>query len=100
MAGILLRKKNNKYRYNKDNNYFKEIIASSILRDRYIPKEISNVSLIKKNNFKNSSISKIKNKCLITGRNRSVLKKFKLSRMFIKNLGVSGYINGLRKSSW
>jgi ribosomal protein S14 len=100
MAGVLLKKKNNKYRYIKDKFYIKSTINSYIIRDKYLDKNISLVNIIKKNNLNNASISKIKNKCLISGRNRSVLKKFKLSRMFLKNLGVAGYINGFRKASW
>lgn len=100
MAGILLKKKNNKFRYLKDKNYLNSIITSYIIKDNYLPKSISLNQLNKKNKSSCSSISKIKNKCLISGRNRSVYKKFKLSRMFLKNLGVSGFINGLRKSSW
>jgi ribosomal protein S14 len=100
MTGLLLKKKNNKFRFFKDKNYLNSIISSYTIKDRYLPKEISLNLLNKKNNLKRSSISKIKNKCLISGRNRSVYKKFKLNRMFIKNLGVSGFINGLKKSSW
>jgi ribosomal protein S14 len=100
MAGLLLKKKNNKFRLLKDKNYLKSTITSSLIKDRYIPKDVSLNILNKKNNLNKSSISRIKNKCLISGRNRSVYKKFRLNRMFIKNLGVSGFINGLRKSSW
>lgn len=100
MAGLLLRKKNNKLRYNKDRNYLKTIINNTLLHDNYLNKEISLIALNKLNTLKNSSISKIKNKCLLSGRNRAVYKRFRLSRMFIKNLGVSGYINGLKKTSW
>ncbi len=100
MAGILLKKKNIKIRINKDNSFINNIIQSSIIKDRYLPKEVSYFSLNKKNKLKNATISKIKNKCLISGRNRSVLKKFRLNRMFLKNLGVNGLINGLKKSSW
>lgn len=100
MAGILLKKKNNKFRYSKDKSYLNSIITSYITKDKYLSKDISlNVSK-KKELVINSSISKIKNKCLISGRNRSVYKKFRLSRMFLKNLGVAGFINGLKKSSW
>jgi len=102
MAGLLLKKKNIKIRYNKDSNYIKYIINNILLKDNYLDKEISlKYSLLRSyNNFRNSSITKIKNKCLLSGRNRSVLKKFRLSRMFLKNLGVCGYINGLKKASW
>lgn len=102
MAGVLLKKKNLKIRYYKDCNYIKYVITNTLLKDNYIDKVISLKYLFEHSNkyFKDSSITKIKNKCLISGRNRSVLKKFKLSRMFLKNLGVCGYINGLRKASW
>lgn len=100
MAGILLPKKNLKIRYLKDKKYIHSVITNSLLRDQYIKKEISLNSLEKKHKFRKSSISKIKNKCLLSGRNRSVLKKFRLSRMFLKNLGVSGFINGFKKASW
>jgi len=102
MAGVLLRKKNIKIRYNKDRNYIKYVISNTLLKDSYLDKVISLKYLFSHSNknFKNSSITKIKNKCLISGRNRSVFRKFRLSRMFFKNLGVCGYINGLRKASW
>jgi len=102
MAGLLLRKKNLKVRYNKDKNYIKYIISNVLLKDNYLDKTISlkYVLLNTNKNYRNASITKIKNKCLFSGRNRAVLKKFRLSRMFLKNLGVCGYINGLRKASW
>lgn len=100
MIGILLNKKNIKIRYNKDKKYINTIINNIISRDQYINKKISLKYIIKKKKLKNTSISKIKNKCLFSGRNKAVLKKFKLSRMFLKNLGLMGYINGLKKSSW
>jgi len=100
MAGILLKKKNLKIRFNKDKSFIKNIINTYSIKDEYLSKDISLFYLNKKNNLRNASISKIKNKCLLSGRNRAVLKKFKLNRMFIKNLGVTGLINGLRKASW
>jgi len=100
MIGILLNKKNIKIRYYKDKKYINSIINNIISKDQYINKKISLKYIMKKTKFRNTSISKIKNKCLFSGRNRSVLKKFKLSRMFLKNLGLMGYINGLKKSSW
>jgi len=48
----------------------------------------------------NSSITKIQNRCIITGRARSVSKHFKLSRIMIRNYFVLGQIMGLKKSSW
>jgi small subunit ribosomal protein S14 len=100
MAGFLLSKKNLKIRYIKDKKYIQTTISNSLLRDQYLKKEISLNNLNKRFKNKLSTISKIQNKCLLSGRNRAVLKKFKLSRMFVKNLGVNGLINGFRKASW
>jgi small subunit ribosomal protein S14 len=49
---------------------------------------------------KNSSLSRIKNRCVLTGRGRFLIGKFNLSRLMIRHLARSGLIPGLRKSSW
>lgn len=49
---------------------------------------------------KNSSRVRIKNRCILTGRAKSVYKKFRLSRIMLKNFGLIGLIPGLKKASW
>jgi ribosomal protein S14 len=49
---------------------------------------------------KNSSLTKLKNRCIFTGRSRSVLGKFNMSRLMLRKLAREGSIPGLRKSSW
>ena len=49
---------------------------------------------------KDSSITRIKNRCVITGRARSVYSKFKLSRIAFRNLASQGKLPGVTKSSW
>lgn len=44
--------------------------------------------------------TKVNNFCFLTGRSKSVYKKFKLSRHQIKLLAVNNFITGLQKSSW
>ncbi len=46
------------------------------------------------------SQSKIKNKCVLSGRSRSVYKFARLSRIFLRNNDYIGYLPGLRKSYW
>lgn len=50
----------------------------------------------------NSSIfkTKIKNKCLLTGRSRSYLRFFGLSRICFRELARNGELPFLRKASW
>ena len=49
---------------------------------------------------KSSSIVQLKNRCVLTGRGRSVLGGFRISRMTISKLAKMGIIPGLRMSSW
>lgn len=42
---------------------------------------------------------RIKNYCVVTGRARSVYRKFKVSRIMLRSLGAEGSFLGLKKSS-
>jgi len=44
--------------------------------------------------------TKIKNYCIITGRPRGLYRKFKVSRIIFRNIGIEGLFFGLKKSSW
>jgi small subunit ribosomal protein S14 len=41
-----------------------------------------------------------RNRCALTGRSRSVYRKFKLSRIILRELASRGQIPGMVKSSW
>jgi small subunit ribosomal protein S14 len=49
---------------------------------------------------RNSSKTRIRNRCEITGRPRAVYRKFKLSRIALRDLASTGQIPGVVKSSW
>ena len=49
---------------------------------------------------KNSSKVRHKRRCEVTGRGRSVYRKFRMSRIMLRQLGSFGQIPGLVKSSW
>jgi small subunit ribosomal protein S14 len=49
---------------------------------------------------RNSSKVRIKNRCEMTGRPRGFYRKFKLSRIALRDLASSGQIPGVIKSSW
>jgi small subunit ribosomal protein S14 len=49
---------------------------------------------------RNSSKTRIRNRCLVTGRPRAYYRKLKMSRISLRDLGSSGLIPGLVKSSW
>ena len=49
---------------------------------------------------RNSSKSRVMNRCTVSGRAKSVYRDFGLSRMKLKNYGLKGLIPGLKKASW
>jgi small subunit ribosomal protein S14 len=49
---------------------------------------------------RSSSKTRIRNRCLVTGRPRAYYRKLKMSRISLRDLGSSGLIPGLVKSSW
>ncbi len=49
---------------------------------------------------RNSSKTRIMNRCQITGRPHGVYRKLKISRIALRQLGLEGKIPGMVKSSW
>ena len=49
---------------------------------------------------RNSSRVRVRNRCELSGRPRAVYRKFKLSRIALRELASSGQIPGMVKSSW
>jgi len=49
---------------------------------------------------RNSSATRIRNRCEVTGRPRAYYRKLKMSRVALRELGSAGLIPGLVKSSW
>ena len=49
---------------------------------------------------RNSSKTRIRNRCAVTGRPRAYYRKLNMSRIALRELGNNGLIPGLVKSSW
>ena len=49
---------------------------------------------------RNSSPTRIRNRCELTGRPRAFYRKMRMSRIALRQLGSQGQIPGLVKSSW
>ena len=49
---------------------------------------------------RNSSATRVRNRCALTGRPRAYYRKLKISRIMLRELGSNGEIPGLVKSSW
>ena len=49
---------------------------------------------------RNSSPVRVRNRCELSGRPRGYYRKFKLSRIALRELASNGHIPGMTKSSW
>ncbi len=49
---------------------------------------------------RNSSASRLHNRCQLTGRPHGYYRKLKISRIALRELGSSGQLPGMVKSSW
>ena len=85
------------------------LIAKHRIRRETIKNELKNVSsfqervaLYKKFERipRNSSPSRHRNRCWVTGRSRGFYKDFGLSRHVLREMGNEGLIPGFKKSSW
>ena len=49
---------------------------------------------------RDASATRVRNRCVLTGRPRGYYRKFGLSRLMIREEGLKGNLPGLIKSSW
>jgi small subunit ribosomal protein S14 len=73
----------------------------AVVRDRDRPMEERFAATLKLAELpRNSSDSRIRNRCEVTGRPRGFYRKLKMSRIALRDFGSKGLIPGLVKSSW
>ena len=49
---------------------------------------------------RNANPTRVRNRCELTGRSRAYYRKFRLSRVMLRELANKGLIPGVTKSSW
>lgn len=57
-------------------------------------------STFAKMNKKPKFSTRKQNRCQITGRSRGVYRKFRVSRIVLRELALQGMVPGMRKASW
>ena len=73
----------------------------AVLHDRTLPPEERFQASQKLNQLpKNASPVRIHNRCELTGRPKGFYRKFKLSRIALRELASRGQIPGVTKASW
>jgi small subunit ribosomal protein S14 len=93
--------KNNRRKKMTKNAAQKRAKLKAIIADKKKPMEERFAATLKLAELpRNSSATRIRNRCEITGRPRSNYRKNKMSRIAIREYGSKGLIPGLVKSSW
>jgi small subunit ribosomal protein S14 len=73
----------------------------AIARDKTKPMEERFAATLKLAELpRNSSPSRVHNRCEVSGRSKAFYRKLKMSRIALRDLGSKGLIPGLLKSSW
>jgi small subunit ribosomal protein S14 len=73
----------------------------AMAEDRSLPPEERFAARLKLAEMpRNSAPSRVRNRCEISGRPRGFYRRFKISRVALRELGSQGLIPGLVKSSW
>jgi small subunit ribosomal protein S14 len=72
-----------------------------VVRDRSAPAEERFQAQLKMAELpRNTNPTRVRNRCELTGRPRAVYRRFKLSRIALRDLASVGLIPGVTKSSW
>ncbi len=95
----------------KKKNIKQRFLFKNLEKKRLIYKIISkNLNLEKKIRWKaqqkwfffhqNSSLTRIKNICILTGRSKSIYRLLKISRIQLRKRASEGFLPGISKYSW
>ncbi len=79
----------------------KRAALKAIINDKEVPVEERFKATLELAKLpRNSSATRLHNRCQLTGRPHAYYRKLKISRIALRNLGSNGEIPGLVKSSW
>jgi small subunit ribosomal protein S14 len=93
--------KNNRRRKLVDQYAARRKALKDIVMDQSLPLEERFRAQLKLSALpRNSAKIRIRNRCEVTGRPRAYYRKLKVSRIALRDLGNTGKIPGLVKSSW
>ena len=93
--------KNNRRRRMTAQFKTKRAALKDVIQDKSKPMEVRFEAQIKLAKMpRNSSKTRIRNRCELTGRPRGVYRKVKMCRHLLRDLASQGRIPGMVKSSW
>lgn len=73
----------------------------AIAEDRSQPMDVQFEARMKMQDLpRNSNQTRVRNRCLVSGRPRAFYRRFKMSRIALRDLASNGMVPGVTKSSW
>ena len=79
----------------------KRSALKTTVKNRALPPEERFAAQIKLSKLpRNGSKVRVRNRCEVTGRSRGFYRKFKMSRIALRDLASLGLVPGVTKSSW
>ena len=101
MAKLSSINKNNRRLKISNKFYTKRKKLKKIIMDKKISLEERFKAQMKLSSLpRDSSRTRVRNRCQITGRPHGVYRKLKISRIALRQLGLEGKIPGMIKASW
>ncbi len=101
MAKTCMIERNNKRRKLVKKHADKRAALKSIIKDQKVPAEERFAAMLKLAEMpRNSSKTRIRNRCALSGRPHGYYRKFNLSRIALRDLASRGELPGVTKSSW
>jgi small subunit ribosomal protein S14 len=101
MAKTSMVERNNKRRRLVQKFKGRRTRLKTIAADRQLPAEERFAARLKLAELpRNSSPSRVRNRCTLTGRPRGFYRKLQMSRIALRDLASQGQIPGMTKSSW
>lgn len=101
MAKVCMIQRNEKRRRMVKSYADKRAKLKAIIRDREVPAEERFAAALALAELpRNSSRTRVRNRCALSGRPRGYYRKLNLSRIALRDLASRGELPGVTKSSW
>lgn len=101
MAKSCMVERNKKRRRLAKKHGNKRAELKALIKDKNAPAEERFQAVLKLAELpRNSSKTRIRNRCALTGRPRGYFRKLNLSRIALRDLAARGALPGITKSSW
>lgn len=105
-VGREVERENSKIRDGKRREAFAEFevrrrVAKAMAYDTTLPAEVRAEGRMRLSQLpRNSSLTRVRNRCVFTGRARGIVSLFRMSRIVFRDLARRGAIHGVSKASW